>query len=140
MNAGGKVFAGPMPRPTSWSKPFWEGTRNHRLLMQRCSKCGVLQFYPRPFCVKCLSAELDWVPVSGKGQVYSYTILRKSSQSGAEGEPYIYCMVELDEGPRMMSNVVECPYEAVEVGMRVEAIFDEVTPEITLVKFRPAKR
>ena len=129
----------PLPRPTAVSKPFWEAAKRHELHIQRCSRCGASIFYPRDICPECLSSDLMWITVSGRGTVYSYTIAQEPTHpTFAEDIPYVIAIVELAEGPHITTNLVGCSPDAVKVGMPVAATFDDVTPEITLVKFRPA--
>lgn len=129
----------PLPRPTAVSKPFWEAAKRHELQIQRCGSCGAHIFYPREVCAECLSSDLSWVTVSGKGTVYSYTIAQAPTHPAfAEDVPYVVAIVELAEGPHITTNITGCPPDAVRVGMPVVATFDDVTPDITLVKFRPA--
>lgn len=129
----------PLPRPTAASLPFWEAAKRHELQIQCCSSCGALIFYPREACPECLSSDLTWVKVSGKGTVYSYTIAQAPTHPAfAEDVPYVVAIVELAEGPHLTTNIVGCKPEAVKIGMPVVATFEAVTPEMTLVKFRPA--
>ena len=129
----------PLPRPTAASLPFWEAAKRHELQIQRCSSCGAHIFYPREVCPECLSSDLNWMKVSGKGTVYSYTIAQAPTHPAfAEDIPYVIAIVELAEGPRLTTNITGCQPEEVRVGMPVMATFDDVTPEMTLVKFRPA--
>ena len=134
-------YAKPLPDPynAELSKPFWEAVKRHELVMPRCKTCSELFFYPRELCPHCLSSEHEWVPVSGHGRVYSYTVVHQPAHAAfREDAPYVYAMIQLDEGPRFISNIVGCPIDAVHVDMRVNVSFDDVTPEVTLVKFRPA--
>jgi uncharacterized protein len=129
----------PLPRPTAASLPFWEAAKRHELQIQRCGSCGALIFYPREVCPECLSSHLQWLKVSGKGTVYSYTIAQAPTHPAfAEDVPYVIAIVELAEGPHLTTNITGCKPEDVRVGMPVVAAFDDVTPEMTLVKFRPA--
>lgn len=129
----------PLPRPTAASLPFWEAAKRHELQIQCCGSCGALIFYPREACPECLSSNLAWIKVSGKGTVYSYTIAQAPTHPAfAEDVPYVIAIVELAEGPHLTTNIVGCKAEAVKVGMPVVATFEDVTPEMTLVKFRPA--
>ena len=129
----------PIPANTELTRPFWEATRDHKLVMPRCKTCSDLFFYPREVCPNCLSSDLEWVAVSGRGRVYSYTVVHQAANPAfREDTPHVYAIVQLDEGPKMVSNLVECAIEDVEVDMPVTAVFDDVTPEVTLVKFRPA--
>jgi uncharacterized OB-fold protein len=132
-------YAKPLPSPTAVSRPYWEGAREHRLTLPSCRRCGDRFFYPRAVCPRCLSDEIDWLPASGSGVVYSFTIIRQATTRGFEGDvPYAYAIIELEEGVRLQSNVVGCAPEDVRCGMAVEVVFDDVTPEITLPRFRPA--
>jgi hypothetical protein len=129
----------PLPRPTAASLPFWEAAKRHELQIQHCGSCGALIFYPREVCPECLSSHLQWIKVSGKGTVYSYTIAQAPTHPAfAEDVPYVIAIVELAEGPHLTTNITGCKPEDVRVGMPVVAAFDDVTPEMTLVKFRPA--
>ncbi len=137
MSAPGK----PMPRPESraLTAPFWEATRRHELVIQRCGSCSSWIFHPREQCPECFSRELAWTPVSGRGRVYAFTVVHQPAHPGFRGEtPYTYAVIQLEEGVRMASNVVGCAPAEVTVDMTVEAVFDDVSPEWTLVKFRPA--
>jgi uncharacterized OB-fold protein len=128
----------PLPRPTAASLPFWEAAKRHELQIQCCGSCRANIFYPREMCPECLSSDLKWTAVSGKGTVYSYTIAEAPTHpTFAEDVPYVIAIVELAEGPRIATNITGCTPDAVQVGMPVEVTFDDVTPEITLVKFRP---
>ena len=131
----------PLPNPANeeHTRPFWDATKRHELVMPRCNTCAELYFYPREACPNCLSSDLAWEPVSGKGRIYSYTVVHQPVHPGFRDEaPYVYAMIQLDEGPRMVSNLVECPLDEVKVDMPVTAVFDDVTTEVTLVKFKPA--
>ena len=129
-------YAKPLPKPSPMSEPFWEAARRHELWLQRCTDCGQFVFYPRPQCPNCWSAKLEWKPASGRGKIYSYTVVRRPTHR-AFTEPYVLAIVELEEGVRMTTNIVAAP-EQVRVGMGVNVLFDDVTPDRTLVKFKPA--
>lgn len=130
-------YTKPLPKPSPTSRPFWEAARRHELLLQRCGACSKFIYYPRPRCPHCFSDRLSWEQCSGKGKVYSYTVVRRASSRAFADAPYILAIVELAEGPRMTSNIVASP-EQVRVDMPVTVFFDDVTPEHTLVKFKPA--
>ena len=130
-------YTKPLPKPSTTSRPFWEAARRHELTLQRCGACGKFIYYPRPRCPHCFSDRLSWERCSGKGKVYSYTVVRRASSRAFADAPYILAIVELAEGPRMTTNVVVAP-EQVRVDMPVTVFFDDVTPEHTLVKFKPA--
>lgn len=128
----------PVPHPNQESKLFWEGCRQHRLILQKCKKCETLIFYPRSFCPECMSDELDWIDVSGKGTIYSFTIVyRPPLPVFAEKGPYVLALIDLAEGPRMMSNVINISPSEVKVGMKVRCIFEDVNESISLPLFEP---
>jgi uncharacterized OB-fold protein len=85
--------------------PFWEGARRNRLLIQRCRSCGRHQFYPRPFCIRCNAGQMDWVEAKGTGAVYSMSTVHVPPSPDFEA-PYVVAIVELDEGPKLMTNIV----------------------------------
>jgi uncharacterized OB-fold protein len=130
------TYVKPLPKPTETSRPFWDAAKQHRLQLQHCGGCQSFIYYPRDRCPHCLSDQLEWRPVSGKGKVYSYTTVRRASVRSFADKPYVLAIVELDEGVRMTTNI-EAPPETVKIGMPVTVFFDDVTPERTLVKFRP---
>ena len=127
----------PLPRTTAISRPFWDACRRHQLMVQRCDACGCFIFIPQDFCRHCLSQDLTWVPSSGRGRVYSYTVVWRP-QTPAFPVPYVVAIIDMDEGYQMLSNVVGCPTETVFIGMPVEVVFEDASPEISLPKFRPA--
>lgn len=127
-----------VPVPTPETEHFWEGTRQGRLLLQRCSDCDETYFPPRPFCPACSSRNVAAEQASGRGFLYSYVISHRPHP--AFDGPYSIAVVELEEGPRMMTNIVDCDQtpEALELDMEVEVAFEQITDEITLPLFRPA--
>ena len=126
------------PRPTPETAVYWEGCRKHDLLIQRCTQCHEFQFYPRVVCTACMSEHLEWVKASGRGQVLTFTIVRRAvSEAYAADVPYVVALIQLDEGPKMMSNVVQCNPETLDVGSRVEVVFEDWSEEISIPKFRP---
>jgi uncharacterized OB-fold protein len=128
----------PLPRPTVVSAPFWEAAKQHRLVVQECSACGNVQHYPRPFCVRCAGTELRWKECTGTGTVYAFTVVRQAANQAFAGDlPYVHAVVELAEGPHMTTTITGCAPEDVRVGMPVQAVFDDATPDITLIRFRP---
>lgn len=141
--AAGPVYEKPLPEVTSLTKPFWDATKRHELALQRCRKCNEFQWYPRAWCIHCGGRDLEWTKVSGNGVVYSYTIIRQvigNSPAFQADIPFVIGLIELDEGPRMYSNVVRCKPEDVYIGMEVEVTFDDVSPELALPKFRPKQK
>ena len=130
--------AKPLPQVSPEMAPFFEAARRHALVVQRCAGCGALRFPARSICSTCLSREATWVPVSGRGAVFSFAIMHQAVHPGFAAEtPYAVVVIQLDEGPRLLSNLVDCPTADVRIGQPVEVVFDDVTPEVTLPKFRP---
>ena len=128
----------PLPEMTPEMAPFWEAARRHELVVHRCRGCGALRFPARDICSRCLAREADWAPVSGRGTVFSFAVMHQVYHPGfADAVPYAVVVVELEEGVRMLSNVVDCPVDQLAIGMPVEAVFEDVTPAVTLPKFRP---
>jgi uncharacterized OB-fold protein len=127
----------PLPWPNPTTAPFFEAARRHELVLQRCPRDGFF-FYPRSRCPSCLGADWGWERVSGSGRVHSFTIDRVGHLPALRKlAPYAIAIVELDEGPRLTARLVECDVEAVKVGMRVVAAFEDVE-DASLVHFRPA--
>ena len=133
-----KKYKKPLPRVDEESKGFWEACQRHELYVQRCRGCGAFRHYPRAVCPTCLSSDTDWVLSSGRGTVYTYTVTYQNLAPGFREElPYVMAYVELDEGVRLLSNIVGCAPDALRIGMPVEVVFEDATAEITLAKFRP---
>ena len=129
----------PLPRIDEEGRGYWEALVRHELYFQRCSDCGTNRFPPRAVCPSCLSSATTWVRASGRGTVYSFTVTHQNQSPGfRESLPYVLAVVQLDEGPRMMTNVVGCAPDDVKIGMAVQVEYEDVTPEITLAKFKPA--
>lgn len=129
----------PLPVSTEWSRPFWEGARQHKLLLKKCARCGHIDHPPYLFCTECMAEEHEWIPASGKGTLYSYAV----NTFGVpfpfwDDMPYVLAIIDLDEGPRVISNIVECDLERLENQMKLEVVFDDVSPEVTLPKWKPA--
>ena len=134
-----KSYRKPLPRIDEESRGFWEALARHELYFQRCRDCGTKRLYPRALCPSCLSSATEWVRASGRGAIYSFTVTHQNQAPGFREElPYVLAIVELEEGVRLMTNVVGCAPETVRIGMPVAVVFDDVTPEVTLPKFRPA--
>lgn len=130
----------PLPLVKRDIKDFWDACKRHELVIQRCKDCGTFRHTPRPMCHNCSSMNTENVVVSGKGTVYSYTIVTHPVHPGFMEVPYAVVLVELPDagGVRMVSNIVDCPPEEVRIGMPVEVCFDDVTEEITLPRFKRA--
>jgi len=123
------------PIPDAESEPFWTAVNEGKLLVQECSVCGQRQLYGRSLCTNCHSAALTWIESSGLGTIYSRTIIRQyPNRSFKHLIPFVVALVDLDDGPRMMSNVVGTPAEDVKIGDRVRVVF-EALPGAALPMF-----
>jgi uncharacterized OB-fold protein len=129
----------PLPILDADSKEFWEGCHRHELLLQKCADCNSFYFQPGPICPQCFSTNVKWEKVSGKGTVYTYTVVRRAlSPDWEDVVPYTVGVIELAEGPRMVSNIVDCSPEDIKIGMPVQVTFDDITENASLPKFKPA--
>jgi len=128
----------PLPHPTPETRHFWDGTRAGVLRLQRCGKCRHVYFPPRPFCPKCASRDVSIFTASGRARLYSYVISHRPAPGFTP--PYAIAVVELDEGPRMMTNIAGCAQtpEALVLDMPLVAVFEKQSEEITLALFKPA--
>ncbi|HMF47760.1 MAG TPA: Zn-ribbon domain-containing OB-fold protein [Candidatus Saccharimonadales bacterium] len=132
----------PLPAITNEAKPFWDAAAQNKLLMQHCKDCGAWVWTPRPLCNECGSEHIEWTAMSGKGEIYSFTVIRQvvgraASKSFEPDIPYVVAWVDLDEGPRMISNVVGCPVDQVTLGMKVSVVFEQASKDVWLSKFKP---
>ena len=133
-------YSKPLPEIQPYSQGFWDGAKQHKLLIQHCNSCGANIFYPRRDCPKCWSQELGWIEASGKATVYTYSVtLEGVEKMFVEDLPIILAWIDLPEGIRMHTNLVECEPEDVHIGMEVEVVFRDITDDITLPFFRPVK-
>ncbi len=131
----------PLPQPDPVTAPYWESLKAHEMKIQRCNDTGKFFFYPRGMSPFTWSDNISWEPVSGKGQVHAFTIVHLNRAPGFSDDlPYVVAMIELEEGARMMSNLIDVDPDPdhVKIGMPVELVYDDVTDEVTLPKFRPA--
>jgi uncharacterized OB-fold protein len=131
----------PLPEITPVTQPFWDAAANGKLVVQRCRDCESWVWCPRPACVECGSDQLDWIPVSGRGEIFAFTVIRevvgRALRGFANDLPYVTAWVDLEEGPRFCSNIIGCPVEKVSIGMSVEAVFEDTGEGVVLPKFRP---
>ena len=135
MSNGDRVI----PTPTPETKHYWDGAKDGKLILQKCNYCSGNYFPPRPFCPKCGSRSVQEFQASGKGSLYSYVINHLPSPGFTP--PFAIAVVELEEGPRLMSNIVEWEQtpEALELDMPLEVTFEKLNDDITLPQFKPAK-
>ena len=136
----GTNYTKPLPLMEGFTKEFYERCKQGDLCFQRCTKCSTWRHVPRQTCAACGSWEWEWAKSSGRGEVFSWTIVRRPMHPAfAEEAPYAPVIIRLAEGVRMVTWVVDCPPDELRAGMPVEVFFDPVTPEVTLPKFRRAK-
>jgi uncharacterized OB-fold protein len=135
----GEGYSKPLPRPNRLSQPFWDGAKRHELLLQKCAACAHVWFPPSSRCPRCLSADYAWSKASGRGKVWSWIVMWQRYFPAFEAEiPYNVAYVELEEGPRLMTNLVGVESDAIYCEMPVQVVFEDVALEISLPKFRPA--
>jgi uncharacterized OB-fold protein len=130
----------PVPDVTPETTAFWEATARGTLLLPRCAHCDRVFWYPRAVCPSCGNLDVTWVPASGRGSVYSFTVIRRAVPPYDAAAPFVVAYVELDEGVRILTNVVECESDEVEIGMPVEVVFHDTGEGRALYRFRPAGR
>jgi uncharacterized OB-fold protein len=132
----------PLPHPiTPEARPYWEGLRECRLMLPRCRDCGKAFLYPRVVCPFCHGAAIEWFQASGRGRLYAFEIAYQTINKAFKvAPPYVLAMVELEEGPRLMSNLINVAADpaAIRCDMPVEVVFHRLTDEITLPLFQPA--
>ncbi len=157
MSATTTSDAKPLPQPDPVTVPYWESVRRHAMRLQRCRVCRRFVFYPRPLCPFCFDGPLEWVPVSGRGVIYAFTVVHRAPGPEFQPDlPYTVALVDLDEGARMMTTIVSRPADGaasttapvtmgtsasaavpITIGTAVEVVYEDVTPEVTLPRFRP---
>ena len=122
------------------ARPFWEAARQEKLVIQHCEDCKENIFYPRLYCPECHSENLDWIESSGRGTVYSFSVVHSNSPSAfIDDIPYVVAIVRLEEGVQMCTNIVGCDPEDIRCDMPVEVTFERLDDEFTLPKFKPVQ-
>lgn len=133
------AYTKPLPLIDAQSRPYWEAAHRHELRLPKCDDCGTLRIQFERWCPRCGSEKSTWARLSGRGSVWSHcTFHRKYFPEFEADLPYGVALVQLEEGPKLITNLVGVKHDEVRIGMPVEVFFDDVTPEVTLVKFRPA--
>ncbi|MFN8624413.1 MAG: OB-fold domain-containing protein [Candidatus Binatia bacterium] len=132
----------PFPIPTPTSKPFWDALAAHRVRIQQCRACHGWIFYPRIVCPRCWGADLEWKDIAGTGTLYTFTIGRKPTHPlFADEVPQRLAVVQLDEGPRLTTTLVNVQESDIRVGMRLKPFFDDIAARnVTLLRYQPAGR
>ncbi|MGI6072000.1 MAG: Zn-ribbon domain-containing OB-fold protein [Lachnospiraceae bacterium] len=129
-------YSKPLPEIRPWTKEFWEGTKQGKLLIQRGKNTGKLIMYPKKYSPYDIDEELEWIEASGKGTVYTFSIVENNAPKPFDEElPFCVAIVELEEGVRMCTNIVDCDLDRIKIGAPVHAVFNPVTEDITLVNF-----
>jgi uncharacterized OB-fold protein len=129
----------PIPVPSAESQAYWDGLRDRKLLMPRCDACGKYWFPPSLLCPHCNATNWTWASTSGRGRIFSYVVYHRVYHPGfADEVPYAVAVIELDEGPRMVSNVIGIAPDKLACDLRVQVVYQPITDTITLPKFKPA--
>ena len=128
-----------LPTPDTETQPFWDAARDGTLLLRRCNACEQAHFYPRNFCPSCWSDDVEWFEASGAATLYTWSVVHANDLPPfGERVPYVAAVVDLAEGPRMMTNVVGCEPDALEIGMPLRVTFEDRGDDLTVPVFRPA--
>ncbi len=135
-----EAYAKPLPEVDEDTRPYWEGCKQQKLLFQECASCGTVQSYPRKVCMRCMQASLVWRESSGRGDVYSFSVVHRGPQGFEDDVPYVVAIVQLAEGFRVMTNIVDCDPDSVRIGLDVQVVFQRINEDVTLPKFTPARR
>ena len=129
----------PQPRITKCAAPYWQHAKDEKLVLPYCGECEASFYYPRLWCPTCFNQDISWKQLSGKGKVYSYSIIYQSPLPSYQGDlPYVLAIIELDEGPHMMANVLNCDVDTVSVDMAVEVLFED-RGDMKIPQFQPTK-
>jgi uncharacterized OB-fold protein len=137
-----RFFPDSMPPPLAdaTSLPWWRAASEHRLVVQRCTSCGRTRLPPAPLCPECRSADSAWKELSGRGEVYTYTVVHRPIAAG-QRLPYLIAVISLEEagGVRILSNLVDVDPDAIEIGMPVELVWEDMSAELAIPRFRPRR-
>jgi len=129
----------PLPQVNPDTQPFWDGCKAHELRFQKCMDCGHVRWPPSMICPECHAAQAEWIAAGGKGAVYTYAVYHRAFHPAFKDDlPYVAAVVELEEGPHLLTNIIGCKPEAVRCDMPVVVAWEDVTDEFSLPKFKPA--
>jgi len=132
-----KDYKKPLPHLDEENRWFFEACARHQLVLQKCSSCGTVRFYPRALCPSCTSSKTDYVRASGRGRVYTFTVTYQNQAPGFRDElPYVMAYVELDEGPRILTNIINTPPGEVKIDLPVEVVFEDIDENLAIPKFQ----
>lgn len=133
------TYEKPLPHPNADDKTFWEGCREHKLLFQKCRSCGLIRWPSSAICPGCYSGDMAWTTSTGKGKVFTFAVYHRAFHPAFESDlPYVTAVVELEEGPHFLTNIVGCRPDDVRCDMPVEVTWEDITEEYSLPKFKPA--
>lgn len=133
-------YSRPLPHVNDDTREFWKGCKSHELRFQQCEDCGHVRWPASMLCPQCLSRNTEWIVSSGKGRVYTFAIYHVAFHPAFKDElPYAVADVELEEGPRLLTRIVDCPHDRIVCDMPVAVKWDDITEEFTLPKFRPIR-
>ena len=131
----------PLPEITDLTRPFWAAARDGKLMLQRCTRCGTMNFHPKPWCIECGNREIPWTEVEPTGTVYAFTTattVMMNLPGWKDDLPLTLCLIDLDAGPRMYAPLVGCSADEARIGMRVRAEFERIGEDAGVPRFRPA--
>ena len=127
----------PVPERTPETETFWRATAAGQLLLPRCDICGTVIWYPKTFCPACRGGAVSWHPAAGTGTIYSFTVVRRAGGAFRDAVPFVLAYVELDEGPRVLTNIVGCDPDEVAIGQPVRVVFSDTGEGSALYRFEP---
>jgi uncharacterized OB-fold protein len=131
----------PLPKPNADTIPFWDGCRNHELKFQKCKDCGHVRWPPSIFCPKCYSQDGEWTVASGMGKIFSYAVYHQAFHPAFKQQlPYVVAVVVLEEGPHILSNIIDCSHDRLRCDMEGCLAWEDVSEEMSLPKFRPVQK
>ena len=128
----------PAPHVNPETKPYWDATAEGRLLLRQCRACESVIWYPRSLCPECGSLDTEWIEASGRGTIFTFSVNRRGAGAYRGASPYVLAYVELEEGPRMMTNIVDCDVDTLTIGDPVRVVFHDTGEGNALPRFRPA--
>ncbi|HOO89604.1 MAG TPA: Zn-ribbon domain-containing OB-fold protein [Syntrophales bacterium] len=132
------AYKKPLPKINADTREFWKGCEEHLLRLQKCTECGTVRWPPSFICPRCHSQTTEWITSTGRGLIYTFTVNHVAfDEAFQEDLPYVVAVVALEEGPHLLTNIVGCDPGVVRCDMPVEVVWDDVTDEISLPKFRP---
>ena len=134
------MLPAPAPVINSTTAEFWKATTEGRFLLQRCNACDIVLWFPRRNCPKCWTEDVSTFDAQQTGTIYSFTVVRKGKGAFQDAGPFVIAYVELADGPRIMTNIVDCDLDALHIGMPVEMVFHDTGEGSALYRFRPASR